>query len=183
MLECVLNYGIKSRQLDNNYLEIALTMEEKSSKSSMSAGDNASTSGKKSTSPSGKSGKSEKSPKKSSSSKKEDDMLITIDLTDPQDLMRKMEMIDFTDEEADELLKQAMEVNKMLKKELEKHEYESLRKSFSRAVTISSTTGERTSGLMVLPPVDSDGKTNLASLNFSKVSFHVKLRILCVDKA
>ena len=150
-------------------------MEQKSTKTDLSGGDNASTSSKARTSPSQASGVSQgkgikngKGSQRPSSKKKEDDMIITIDLTDPEDLIRKMEMIDFTEEETEELMKQAMEVNKMLKKELQKNEFESLRQSFSRAVTISTATGERTSGLMSLPPVDKDGKTHLASLNFEK---------------
>lgn len=47
-----------------------------------------------------------------------DIVTIEIDLTDPEDLERKLRLIDITDEETDELLRQALEINKALRKEL-----------------------------------------------------------------
>ena len=115
-----------------------------------------------------------------------EDTVITIDLTDPQDLLKKMEMIDFTEEETEELIQKAMEVNKLLKKKLKESEFENLRESFTRSVTISATTGERTSGLMVgtLPPVEGTNKqAKLASLNLRHVGsslMHMKISRLRV---
>ncbi len=47
-----------------------------------------------------------------------DESAISIDLTDPEDLMYKMQMLDLTDEETDELFQRAMEVNQQLKQQL-----------------------------------------------------------------
>ena len=50
--------------------------------------------------------------------KGDDDAVVSIDLTDPEDLMFKMEMLDLTDEETDELFQRAMDVNQELKQQL-----------------------------------------------------------------
>jgi len=64
---------------------------------------------------------------------KNDMVTIQIDLTDPQDLLQKLELIDLTDEETDILIGKAMELNKELRK-LEKH---NITKEF-RSFTISA---------------------------------------------
>lgn len=64
---------------------------------------------------------SSKKPSKSTSKKGKDepDDTVAIDLTNPDDLLQKWEQLDINDEEADELLKRAYEVNRELKKQLE----------------------------------------------------------------
>ena len=49
----------------------------------------------------------------------EEEETISIDLTNPEDLLNKLEQLDLDDDEADELLKRAYEVNRELKKQLE----------------------------------------------------------------
>ena len=59
---------------------------------------------------------------------------IEIDLTDPQDLLQKMELIDLTEEETDILIEKAMELNKKLRA-IEKQD--SMEKDF-RSFTVSA---------------------------------------------
>ena len=51
-------------------------------------------------------------------SKNNEMITIEINLTDPEDLARKLELIDLTDEETDALLRQALDLNKRLRKEM-----------------------------------------------------------------
>ena len=73
---------------------------------------------------------------------KSDMVTIQIDLTDPQDLMQKLELIDLTDEETDILIGKAMELNK----ELRKLEKQNVAKEF-RSFTISAPAFHRNTRL------------------------------------
>ena len=57
--------------------------------------------------------------KAASVEKSEEEDTIAIDLTNPEDLLKKMEQLDLDDDETDALLKKAYEINRELKKQLE----------------------------------------------------------------
>ena len=88
----------------------------------------------------------------------EDDR-IEINLTDPEDVMAKMEMLDLTEEETEALFEQALEVNKCLKEKLLSVEGEDALRTFS---STSSTS---------LPPIH-NGRISFPS---SRLLDHQKL--------
>lgn len=57
--------------------------------------------------------------KKQRKSPNDKDNSVSVDLTNPEDVLKKLEQWDIDDTEADELLKKAYEINRELKKQLE----------------------------------------------------------------
>ena len=81
--------------------------------------------------------------------------IIQVDLTNPEDMLRKLEILNLTDEEEDELLKQAHELNRSLREELHKQHR---KEDFTRSFMVSASAqryiaGHRSLTASVPPPV------------------------------
>ena len=99
---------------------------------------------------------------KGNKSLKNEMITIEINLTDPEDLARKLEMIDLTEEETDELLRQALDLNKRLRKELNRQALLDKSPAMSRSTSfVVSAPASAASGQKphksVLPPVKIKG--------------------------
>lgn len=69
--------------------------------------------------------------------KEEKTVVIAIDLTDPEDLMAKLAVLHLSEAEEEQLLQDAYRINKKLKEELSKQEFEDMK--ITRSYTISAS--------------------------------------------
>ena len=78
-----------------------------------------------------------KVPKDNEPASDERTVVIAIDLTDPEDLMAKLAVLNLSEAEEEQLLEDAYKINKKLKEELSKQEFEEMK--VKRSYTISAS--------------------------------------------
>ncbi len=107
---------------------------------------------------------------------------VEIDLTDPQDLLSKLEMIDLTEDETDELLQRAYQINAMLRKRLQEKKSVETHHIFSVSAPASTSLGNInqiahvSSNLPKMNSLEGDMKESysVARLTSASLSGHVE---------